>query len=92
MITSEIGVTETEALVVNNFFLTVAQTKIFVRRIIPKNVDTKATIVIVHGFGEHSGLFLDVAQHFIDNKFEVLMLDMKGFGYSGCGRTSTSIP
>lgn len=91
MISSEIGVSETETLTVNNFYLTVADTKIYARRIIPKNVVPHTTILIVHGFGEHSGLFINVAEHFLKKEFEVLMVDLKGFGLSGVGRENTTI-
>ena len=91
MFTSEIGVSETESLTINNFFLDSGDCKIFARRLIPKNVEIHATFIIVHGFGEHSGLFLNVADHFIKKGYEVLMVDLKGFGYSGSGRENTTI-
>jgi alpha-beta hydrolase superfamily lysophospholipase len=35
----------------------------------------------VHGFGEHSARFLDFAEYFVLNGYEVLMIDLRGFGY-----------
>jgi alpha-beta hydrolase superfamily lysophospholipase len=56
-----------------------------------KVVDTQrepfATIAMVHGFCESSNSsFLETAIHHALNGFEVIMADMKGFGYSSGAR------
>jgi alpha-beta hydrolase superfamily lysophospholipase len=43
----------------------------------------KRTIAVIHGFGEHSGRFYDIAHFFAIHEFEVLLVDFTGFGYSG---------
>lgn len=40
-----------------------------------------ATLCIVHGFGEHSGRFLDIAETFVKQSFVVHLIDLRGFGY-----------
>ena len=40
------------------------------------------TIVIIHGYGEHCGLYQDFAQFFKANKFHVMMFDLRGHGKS----------
>jgi alpha-beta hydrolase superfamily lysophospholipase len=45
----------------------------------------------VHGFGEHSSRFKSVADFFAKNEFEVLMVDMRGFGHSGGARGCAEI-
>ncbi|EAR96376.2 alpha/beta fold hydrolase (macronuclear) [Tetrahymena thermophila SB210] len=46
----------------------------------------KATLIIVHGFGEHSGKFLDFGEFFVLQGFDVHFIDLRGFGYSGGAR------
>lgn len=50
---------------------------------------------MIHGFGEHSGRFLHVfyiyyiyqlADFYAKGGFEVHLLDLRGFGYSGGAR------
>lgn len=41
---------------------------------------------IVHGFGEHSGRFLPLADYFARNGIVVHLIDLRGFGYSGGAR------
>lgn len=46
-----------------------------------------ATIAMVHGFAENSNSsFLETAIHHALNGFEVVMVDMKGFGYASGSR------
>ena len=37
----------------------------------------------MHGFGEHSGRFHEIAKFFANQNYEVLLIDLNGFGYSG---------
>lgn len=46
----------------------------------------KASLGIIHGFGEHSGRFIHMADHYASKGFEVSMIDLRGFGYSGAAR------
>ena len=48
-----------------------------------KNDKIKASLAIVHGFGEHSGRFLHMADHFAKEGYVVHLIDLRGFGYSG---------
>ena len=48
--------------------------------------DYKATIAIVHGFGENSDIFLESALVFALNGFDVHLIDLRGFGFSGGAR------
>ncbi|KRX08668.1 hypothetical protein PPERSA_07480 [Pseudocohnilembus persalinus] len=51
----------------------------------------KASVCIVHGFGEHSGRFLSIADYFAKNGFEVHLIDLRGFGYSGGARGASEL-
>ena len=62
----------------------VEQIRLYHQRYIPPNA--KYTICIIHGFGEHSTRFKSVADFFAKNQFEVLMVDLRGFGFSGGAR------
>lgn len=43
----------------------------------------KATIAIVHGFGQNSDLFIEYAIQFALNGYKVQTVDLRGFGWSG---------
>lgn len=42
----------------------------------------KAAIVLVHGFGEHSGRYMPMAEHFLEKGLSVYALDHRGHGRS----------
>lgn len=46
----------------------------------PTQTKKIGTVCIVHGFGEHSGRFLDVAEAFVKKSFVVHLIDLRGFG------------
>jgi alpha-beta hydrolase superfamily lysophospholipase len=50
-----------------------------------------ASLCIVHGWGEHSSLYLDLAFYFAQQGFVVHMLDLRGFGYSGGSRFQATV-
>jgi len=50
-----------------------------------------ASLCIVHGFGEHSGRFLDMAESFVKQGFVVHLIDLRGFGHSGGPRANGTI-
>lgn len=58
-----------------------SQISLYHTRFTPKN--PKYTICIVHGLGEHSTRFKLIADFYARNDFEVLMVDLRGFGFSG---------
>ena len=62
----------------------VEQIRLYHTRYSPR--DPKFTICIIHGFGEHSTRFKSVADFFACRNFEVLTVDLRGFGYSGGAR------
>ena len=45
-----------------------------------------ATVCIIHGFAEYSGRYMHIAEFFVNKKYEVLLVDLRGFGYSGGAR------
>ncbi|PVZ96977.1 hypothetical protein BB558_005762, partial [Smittium angustum] len=45
--------------------------------------DIKATLVIIHGFGEHSDRYEGMARRFVQNNIRVFAFDSKGFGRTG---------
>jgi len=45
--------------------------------------DEKARMVIVHGLGEHSGRYLELADHLAALGFSLWILDLRGHGQSG---------
>jgi len=44
--------------------------------------NARATIVIVHGLGEHGGRYDHVAEHFLNHQYSVVRYDMRGHGLS----------
>lgn len=42
----------------------------------------RATLALVHGFGEHSGRYSTMANHLADNGIQVVALDLRGHGRS----------
>mgnify|MGYP002620311733 CR=1 FL=1 len=44
--------------------------------------DAPRTLVIVHGYGEHGGRYLQRAERFVENGWRVLIPDMRGHGHS----------
>jgi alpha-beta hydrolase superfamily lysophospholipase len=50
--------------------------------------DHKASVFLVHGFGEHSGRYLHLFDRLTKDNYEVSMLDLRGHGYSE-GRRGT---
>ncbi|CAK83537.1 unnamed protein product (macronuclear) [Paramecium tetraurelia] len=51
----------------------------------------KASLCIVHGFGEHQGRFLHIADMFAKLNYAVHLIDLRGFGYSGGPRGSQTL-
>ncbi|CAK82046.1 unnamed protein product (macronuclear) [Paramecium tetraurelia] len=62
------------------------QLRLYFTKVTPQNVQIKASLAIIHGFGEHSGRFLHLADFYAKAGFEVYMIDLRGFGYSGGAR------
>ncbi len=52
--------------------------------------DVRGVIGIVHGLGEHSGRYHEVAEHFGRNRYAVVALDLVGHGRSGGPRGHAS--
>ena len=51
----------------------------FCRKFIPES-ETKASIVLVHGKGEHSGRYLSFCDFLMENSFAVYAFDLRGHG------------
>ncbi|CAK85716.1 unnamed protein product (macronuclear) [Paramecium tetraurelia] len=88
----------------NTFFLGVQQTSKVTRQYIdtkthgiqlyyqeftPQFID--AQVIIVHGFGEHSGNYKQLTDCFLLNNFKVHLYDQRGFGFSGGIRSKATI-
>lgn len=67
--------------VVEGTFRVADGTELFYRRWSP--AESRGTLVIVHGFNEHSGRFDHVAQYWVDQGLTVWALDQRGHGRSG---------
>jgi alpha-beta hydrolase superfamily lysophospholipase len=48
----------------------------------PGTSPSRARLVVVHGFGEHSELYRHLAEFFVDRSYEVFALDLRGHGRS----------
>ena len=48
-----------------------------------ESLQTKATVIIVHGFGEHSGRYRPLAMQLVNNGYAVYSYDQRGHGKSG---------
>ena len=46
----------------------------------PIKVKKIASLVIIHGFGEHSSRFIEFSMYFILRGYVVHMIDLRGFG------------
>lgn len=55
---------------------------IFTRQWTPDNSDPRAIILLIHGYGEHSGRYQHVAEFLTDREYAVYALDHRGHGYS----------
>ncbi len=55
-------------------------TQIFYRHYAPEN--PQATVLIIHGFGEHSGRYAHVIDELLATNFEVFCIDLRGHGRS----------
>lgn len=51
-----------------------------------KEEEIKASMVIIHGYGENSDLFLESAIQFALNGFDCHLVDLRGFGMTGGSR------
>lgn len=56
-------------------------TSLFFRQYLP-NFKIEAVICIVHGLGDHSGLFNNLIKYFNDKNYAVLTIDLRGHGKS----------
>jgi alpha-beta hydrolase superfamily lysophospholipase len=44
--------------------------------------DPRAVLIIVHGFGEHSGRYMNVVNHLVPRGYAIYALDHRGHGRS----------
>lgn len=66
------------------------QIQLYYSRLTPKE-SVKCSVGLVHGFAEHSGRYLHVAEQLVLQGVEVHLVDLRGFGYSGGPRASCHI-
>ncbi len=66
-------------------FISFDRTPIFYRTVSPGQ-NALATVVIVHGMGEHSGRYINFATYLASEGYHVVMPDLRGFGLSGGAR------
>lgn len=50
-----------------------------------------ASVLFVHGLGEHSSRYIDLAKFLADENFFVHLFDFRGYGYSSGNRNSASL-
>lgn len=63
------------------------QVRIFYRKMALRDLETpKGSLCLIHGFGEHSGRFMNVAVEFALEGFEVHLGDLRHLGCSGGAR------
>ncbi|MFZ5645935.1 MAG: alpha/beta hydrolase [Bacillota bacterium] len=63
--------------------------KIFAREWMPKEVNPKGIVCLVHGFGEHSGRYPHLAEHLTAEGYGIFSFDLRGHGKSGGQRGHT---
>ncbi len=66
-------------------FISFDRTPIFYRTVSPGQ-NALATVVIVHGMGEHGGRYINFATYLASEGYHVVMPDLRGFGLSGGAR------
>ncbi len=66
------------------------QIQLYSTRVTPKETPV-GTVCLVHGFAEHSGRYLHVMEDLAMAGYQVLALDLRGFGYSGGPRGSCTV-
>eukprot|EP00475_Leptophrys_vorax_P001764 TRINITY_DN10980_c0_g1_i1.p1 TRINITY_DN10980_c0_g1~~TRINITY_DN10980_c0_g1_i1.p1 ORF type:complete len:404 (+),score=123.54 TRINITY_DN10980_c0_g1_i1:91-1302(+) len=69
-----------------SYLIAVDNLKLLYKHFEPKNGKPKASVILIHGFGEHHGRFLHVVQSFLDNQCIVHTIDLRGHGLSGGSR------
>lgn len=62
-----------------------------ITRVHREHVGVKGQVCIVHGLGEHSGRYLGLAKILAHEGFAVVMVDLRGYGMSGGGRSQGSL-
>ncbi len=63
-------------------FISFDRTPIFYRLVSP-GPNALATLVVVHGMGEHGGRYVDLANYLASEGYQVVIPDLRGFGQSG---------
>ncbi len=66
-------------------FISFDRTPIFYRTVSPGQ-NALATLVIVHGMGEHGGRYINFATYLASEGYHVVIPDLRGFGLSGGAR------
>ncbi|HEY3289648.1 MAG TPA: alpha/beta hydrolase [Anaerolineae bacterium] len=60
-------------------------TKLYTQQWGPENAP-RAVIVVVHGFGEHSGRYMNLVNYFVPRGYRIYSYDLRGHGRSGGAR------
>lgn len=66
-------------------FISFDRTPIFYRTVSPGQ-NSLATVVLVHGMGEHGGRYINFATYLASEGYHVVMPDLRGFGLSAGAR------
>ncbi len=66
-------------------FISFDRTPIFYRTVSPGQ-KSLATVVVIHGMGEHGGRYVNFATYLASEGYHVVMPDLRGFGLSGGAR------
>ena len=67
------------------------QSRLYYTNVHTKEAHKFASLLMVHGYGEHSTRYLEAALQFANANYEVHLFDFRGFGYSSGARFMTSL-
>ncbi|MGM0901195.1 MAG: alpha/beta hydrolase [Bacillota bacterium] len=62
-------------------YIGIGGTELFYRRIKPRT-KSKAAVILIHGFGDHSGGLQNLSTSMVKNKYTVYAVDLRGHGKS----------
>lgn len=76
---------------VEDFITNADEQRLLYRRYDPDTCKSVAQLCIVHGFGEHSGRYVEFARSISEHGIVVHTVDMRGFGMSGGSRCQQNV-
>lgn len=64
----------------SEYFDSIDGKKLFIQGWLPQEI--RGIICLLHGLGEHTGRFEEFAENFVENRFAVIGMDIRGHGHS----------